>query len=251
LARETQRPLLLIVDDELGARQLLADLLTNEGYGVMTASSGGEALARVAETVPDLILLDVQMPAPNGLEVCRRLRERQINVPIIFVTARAEEVDEVAGIMAGADYYITKPFKRTHVKLTVMAALRRPVSYDQDSAGGRPPLRWRDLTLDEERFEVRLQNRRLAVSRAEFQILSALMKAQGRVVTRARLLEEIWEVDAALRCTSRTIDLHVSHLRENLGEHRHLIETVRGIGYRMRSEEEGREDPPEEKPRRR
>jgi DNA-binding response OmpR family regulator len=251
LARETQRPLLLIVDDELGSRQLLADLLTGEGYGVVTASSGGEALARVADAAPDLILLDVQMPSPNGLEVCRRLRERQINVPIIFVTARAEEVDEVAGIMAGADYYITKPFKRTHVKYTVMAALRRPVSYQHDPAGGRPPLRWRDLTVDEERFEARLQNRRLPVSRAEFQILAALVKAQGRVVTRSRLLEEIWEVDAALRCSSRTIDLHVSHLRDILGEQWHLIETVRGIGYRMRSEEEGPGGPPQAKARRR
>jgi DNA-binding response OmpR family regulator len=248
LVREAQRPLLLIVDDELGARQLLVDLLTDEGYAVVTASSGVEALARVAESPPDLILLDVQMPSPNGLEVCRRLRERQINVPIIFVTARAEEVDEVAGIMAGADYYVTKPFKRTHVKLTVMAALRSRAREQQGAGAGTEPLRWRELTVDEDRFEVRLQNRRLPVSRAEFQIMTALVKAQGRVVTRARLLEEIWEVDAALRCTSRTIDLHVSHLRESLGEHRHLIETVRGVGYRMRSEEEPPGDSPRAKP---
>lgn len=251
MARETQRPLLLIVDDELGARKLLTDILTGEGYAIMTASSGLEALARVAETTPDLILLDVQMPSPNGLEVCRRLRERQINIPILFVTARGEDVDEVAGIMAGADYYITKPFKRTHVTLTVMAALRRREIDRDGSASDARPLRWRELTVDEDRFEVRLLNRRLPVSRAEFQILTALVKAQGRVVTRARLLEEIWDADAGLRCSSRTIDLHISHLRDTLKDYRHLIETVRGVGYRMHSEEEGSGDPPESKSRRR
>jgi DNA-binding response OmpR family regulator len=225
---------LLIVDDELSSRQLLADLLSEEGYGIVTASNGAEALQRVAESLPSLILLDWQMPGLSGIEVCRRLREQGIPIPILFVTGRTEEVDHVAAVMCGADHYITKPFSRTDLKMKVYAALRRQTSYQPGNSPEAAPLRWGPLEVDEERRRVRIEDRSLSLSPAEFSVLAILVRAQGRVVSRTDILEELWSLTSR-NLESRTIDLHISHIRKEMGDDRHLIETVRQVGYRLRS----------------
>lgn len=230
---------ILLVDDERAILTLLSYPLRKDGYEVVQASDGSEALSRFAEGRFDLVVLDVMMPKLDGLEVCRRLRSSSA-VPIIMLTAKAEEIDKVLGLELGADDYITKPFSMREFRSRVKAALRR-AEMGAPTAVAEPieePLRAGELSIDFAKRSVRVAGEHVQTTFVEFEILSALALSAGRVFTRDVLLSRIWG-DSAYR-DPRTIDVHIRHLREKLErdpkEPEYLF-TVRGVGYRFRDDE--------------
>jgi DNA-binding response OmpR family regulator len=230
-------PRILLVDDEQSVQTLLSYPLRKEGYDVVQAFDGREALARFGEAPFDLVVLDVMMPRLDGLEVCRRLRERSA-VPIIMLTAKAEEIDKVLGLELGADDYITKPFSLREFRSRVKAALRRAQMAHQAEPGDEEPVEVLDLRVDLAKRTVRVRGGDVATTFVEFELLAALATAPGRVWTRDMLLERIWG-DSAYR-DPRTIDVHIRHLREKLerdAKDPEYLFTVRGVGYRFRDTE--------------
>src|SRR3712207_1337201 len=229
-------PRILLVDDEHAIQTLLSYPLQKDGYEVVCASDGREALARFGEGTWDLIVLDVMMPRLDGLEVCRRVRAKS-TVPIIMLTARAEEVDKVVGLELGADDYITKPFSLREFRSRVKAALRRSAWSErtQALAGENETLEVGELRIDFAKRTVRVRGDDVAATYVEFEILRALACNPGRVFTRDMLLTRIWG-DSAFR-DPRTIDVHIRHLREKLerdAKDPEFLFTVRGVGYRFR-----------------
>jgi DNA-binding response OmpR family regulator len=228
-------PRILLVDDEQAIQTLLSYPLQKDGYDVVCASDGREALARFGESEFDLVVLDVMMPRLDGLEVCRRLRAKS-RVPIIMLTARAEEVDKVVGLELGADDYITKPFSMREFRSRVKAALRRATwGTRAQELGDDEPLAVADLRIDFAKRTVRMAGEDVPVTYVEFEILRALACNPGRVFTRDMLLTRIWG-DSAFR-DPRTIDVHIRHLREKLerdAKEPEYLFTVRGVGYRFR-----------------
>jgi DNA-binding response OmpR family regulator len=219
---------ILLVDDEQPIQTLLSFPLQRDGYEVVQASDGREALARFAEQTFDLVVLDVMLPKMDGLEVCRRLRARS-SVPIIMLTAKSEEIDKVLGLELGADDYITKPFSMREFRSRVKAALRR--------AGMARPEEGEvlDLRIDPAKRTVTLRGDQVPTTFVEFEILTSLASNPGRVYTRDMLLSRVWG-DSAYR-DPRTIDVHIRHLREKLeadAKEPEYIFTVRGVGYRFR-----------------
>ena len=226
---------ILLVDDERSVQTLLAYPLTKDGYEVISAHDGREALERFAQHRFDLVVLDIMLPKLDGIEVCRRLRSRS-QVPIIMLTAKDDEVDKVLGLEIGADDYITKPFSVREFRSRVRAALRRSEMLRARGVG-EAPIAAGELEVDFERREVRMQGEPVKLTYVEFEILAALASAPGRVLTRDLLLERIWG-DSAYR-DPRTIDVHIRHLREKVEPDPHQPEyllTVRGVGYRFRDE---------------
>jgi DNA-binding response OmpR family regulator len=235
---------ILLVDDELAILTLLSYPLRKDGYEVVQASDGSEALSRFAEGRFDLVVLDVMMPKPDGLEVCRRLRA-QSSVPIIMLTAKAEEIDKVLGLELGADDYITKPFSMREFRSRVKAALRRAGMGAPGGGGTQPeqaserPLQAGELAIDFAKRSVRVRGEHVQTTFVEFEILSALALSPGRVFTRDMLLSRIWG-DSAYR-DPRTIDVHIRHLREKVereAKEPEYLFTVRGVGYRFRDDEQ-------------
>src|SRR6266566_23223 len=228
---------ILLVDDEQSIQTLLSYPLRKDGFEVVRAADGREALSRFTEQPFDLVVLDVMLPQLDGLEVCRRLRARS-SVPIIMLSAKSEEIDKVLGLELGADDYITKPFSMREFRSRVKAALRRadmarPAEVDGDDA----PLSVVGLDVDFAKRTVRVREAAVKTTYVEFEILSALARAPGRVFTRDMLLERVWG-DAAFR-DPRTIDVHIRHLREKLerdAKEPEYIFTVRGVGYRFRDD---------------
>ncbi len=221
------------MDDEQAVQTLLTYPLRKEGYEVVGATDGQEALDRFGEERFDLVVLDIMLPKLDGIEVCRRLRTRS-QVPIIMLTAKGDEVDKVAGLEMGADDYITKPFSVREFRSRVKAALRRGGMAGQ-AMGASEPIRAGDLQIDFERRSVLLDSKQIQLTYVEFEILAALAAAPGRVFTREMLLEHIWG-DATYR-DPRTVDVHIRHLREKLesdAKHPEYLFTVRGVGYRFR-----------------
>ncbi len=217
---------LLLADDEAGLVALMRRYFTDAGYQVLTAASGDEALAQAAQQ-PDLILLDINMPGPDGLDVCRRLREH-LSCPILFLTARIETGDKVAGFQAGGDDYIVKPFDLDELGARVAAHLRR-----EGRSQSRPVLRFfGDLSIDYTRRQVTLNGTELPFSKTEFGILELLSLNAGQVFDRERIYEAVLGLDA--RGSSDTVMEHVRKIRAKLAAHtRHsYIETVWGVGYR-------------------
>jgi DNA-binding response OmpR family regulator len=234
---------ILLVDDERAILTLLSYPLRKDGYEVVQASDGGEALSRFAESRFDLVVLDVMMPKLDGLEVCRRLRA-QSSVPIIMLTAKAEEIDKVLGLELGADDYITKPFSMREFRSRVKAALRRAGMGAPASDAAHPeqaeeaPLQSGELAIDFAKRSVRVRGEHVQTTFVEFEILSALALSPGRVFTRDVLLARIWG-DSAYR-DPRTIDVHIRHLREKVeldAKEPEYLFTVRGVGYRFRDDE--------------
>lgn len=225
----------LLVDDEHAIQTLLSYPLQKDGYEVVCASDGREALTRFGEGTYDLVVLDVMMPRMDGLEVCRRLRAKS-TVPIIMLTARAEEVDKVVGLELGADDYITKPFSMREFRSRVKATLRRSTWQQRtQEVGDDEPLEVKDLRIDFAKRAVRVRGGEVQVTYVEFEILKALACNPGRVFTREMLLTRIWG-DSAFR-DPRTIDVHIRHLREKLeidAKDPEYLFTVRGVGYRFR-----------------
>jgi DNA-binding response OmpR family regulator len=234
-------PRILLVDDEHAIQTLLSYPLRKDGYEVVQATDGQAALARFAEGTYDLVVLDLMLPKLDGLEVCRRIRARS-TVPIIMLTARAEEIDKVVGLEIGADDYITKPFSMREFRSRVKAALRRAEMQPPDGArdgATNGPLEVPGLRIDFDKRAVTVRGGAAQTTFVEFEILAALATAPGRVFTREMLLTRIWG-DAAYR-DPRTIDVHIRHLREKLeldAKHPEYLFTVRGVGYRFRDDGE-------------
>jgi len=223
---------ILLVDDEDAVQKLLTYPLEREGFRVMQARDGEEALRRFGAERVDLVVLDLMLPKLDGLEVCRRLRA-QSTVPIIMLTARDDELDKVVGLELGADDYITKPFSIREFRSRVRALLRRATIGGQ--ADGRDVLQMDGLRVDLARRTVAARGEPVDLTYVEFEILRTLATRPGRVLSRQALLEALWG-DYAYR-EPRTIDVHVRHLREKLEVDPHepeLIQTVRGVGYRLR-----------------
>ncbi|HEY6145044.1 MAG TPA: response regulator transcription factor [Solirubrobacterales bacterium] len=223
---------ILLVDDEQSIQTLLSYPLRKDGYHVTSALDGSEALRRFEEGRFDLVILDLMLPQMGGVEVCRQLRSRS-QVPIIMLTAKGSETDKVAGLEVGADDYITKPFSMREFRSRVKAALRRSRMGGESSDDGA--IECGELTIDFDRRMVTLDAEEVKVTYVEFEILGALARSPGRVLTRETLLEHVWG-DSDYR-DPRTVDVHIRHLREKLErepkEPEYLF-TVRGVGYRFR-----------------
>jgi two-component system, OmpR family, response regulator len=225
----TESATILLVDDEDAVQKLLTYPLEHEGFRVLQARDGEEAPRRFESEHVDLVVLDVMLPKLDGLEVCRRLRA-QSTVPIVMLTARDDELDKVVGLELGADDYITKPFSIREFRSRVRALLRRAALGAE--GGSRDVLALDGLAIDLSRRLVELNGRRVDLTYVEFELLRSLVAKPGRVFSRQALLQGLWG-DYAYR-EPRTIDVHIRHLREKLGEPE-LIETVRGVGYRART----------------
>jgi DNA-binding response OmpR family regulator len=225
---------ILLVDDEQSIQTLLSYPLRKEGYDVVQATDGRQALERFEEQPFDLVVLDLMLPKIDGLEVCRRLRSRS-SVPIIMLTAKSEEIDKVVGLELGADDYITKPFSLREFSSRIKAALRRAEMTQTAGAGpDEAPLQVLDQRVDFLKRTVRVRGFEAPLTFVEFEILSALARNPGRVFTRDMLLSRIWG-DSAYR-DPRTIDVHIRHLREKIErdpKDPEYLFTVRGVGYRF------------------
>jgi DNA-binding response OmpR family regulator len=228
-----RRSTVLLVDDEESVQKLLTYPLEREGYMVVQARDGEEALKRYRETPVDLVILDLMLPRLDGLAVCRRLREERSAVPIIMLTARGDEGDKVLGLELGADDYITKPFSIREFMSRVRALLRRA---QLSSLGARVEvIEVDDLRIDTSRRTVEARGEAVQLTYLEFELLRMLASSPGRVFTRKELLDELWG-GSDFR-DPRTIDVHVRHLREKVERdpaEPELIFTVRGAGYRFR-----------------
>ena len=224
---------ILLVDDEEAVQKLLAYPLEREGFRVVQARDGEQALARFAAERVDLVVLDIMLPKLDGLEVCKRLRA-QSAVPIIMLTARDDELDKVVGLELGADDYITKPFSIREFRSRVRALLRRAaVSRDGDDGDG--VIAVDGLRVDQARRVVEVDGKAIQLTYVEFELLRALASNPGRVFSRQRLLESLW--GGSEYREPRTIDVHIRHLREKLerdpADPQYIL-TVRGVGYRFR-----------------
>jgi len=224
---------ILLVDDEQSIQTLLSYPLRKDGYEVVSALDGQEALQRFAESRFDLVVLDLMLPQVDGVEVCRRMRSRS-QVPIIMLTAKGDEVDKVVGLEVGADDYITKPFSLREFRSRVKAAIRR----SRMPGGGQAdeePITSADMEIDFGRRTVTVRGSEARLTYVEFEILAALARSPGRVLSRETLLEHVW--GGSDYRDPRTVDVHIRHLREKLEadprEPEYLF-TVRGVGYRFR-----------------
>ncbi len=217
---------ILVVDDEDNIRDLAALYLQKEGFVVETASNGREAIACFAQVQPAMVILDVMMPGMDGFEVCRELR-REHSVPILMLTARNEDIDKIVGLELGADDYMTKPFNPREMVARVKAILRRTES------GRRPQnaTTVANLSVDKARREAKVDGRQLDLRTKEFDLLVAFVENAGIAFTRDQLLETVWGYDYAGE--TRTVDVHVQHLRSKLTDAKVQIETLRGVGYKL------------------
>jgi two-component system phosphate regulon response regulator PhoB len=224
------RPLVLLVEDEPSQREVLAYNLEAEGFEVTQASNGEEALDSVAESAPDLILLDWMMPHVSGLEVCRRLKLKPEtrNIPVIMLSARSEEVDKVRGLETGADDYVVKPYSVVELMARLKAHLRRVRPASTGVA-----LEWGDIRLDPETHRVTRSGAMLKLGPTEFRLLATFLEKPGRVFSRDQLLDRVWGRD--IYVDTRTVDVHIGRLRKALmasgGDD--PLRTVRGAGYAL------------------
>ena len=217
---------ILVVDDERNIVELVRLYLEKEGFNVVAASDGEQALVQFERADPDLVVLDVMLPKLDGFEVCRELRRRG-DVPILMLTARSEDIDAIVGLELGADDYVTKPFNPRALVARVKAILRRT---DVTAKGGRP-IQVGDLRIDPRRREASVGDRRLDLRAREFDLLAALARDPGVVLSRDALLEDVWGTD--FPGETRTVDVHVAEVRKKLGDDGPQVETIRGIGYRL------------------
>jgi two-component system, OmpR family, response regulator MprA len=220
---------ILVVDDEPAVRDSLRRALELEGYSVDLAADGGEALERLgANGEPDALILDILMPRMDGLEACRRLRREGYRLPVLMLTAREEVENRVAGLDAGADDYVTKPFALEELLARIRALLRRT------SAGSGEILRFADLELDPKTREVRRGGEPIELTRTEFSLLELFLLNPRQVLTRSLIFERVWGYDFGL--SSNSLDVYIGYLRRKTeaGRAPRLIQTVRGVGYALR-----------------
>jgi len=220
--------LILLVDDEPSIIQLARMYLEREGFRIQSVNDGEAALDLVSREHPALVVLDVMLPKLDGFEVCRRLRASNSPTAILMLTARDEDIDKIIGLELGADDYLTKPFNPRELVARVKAILRRGDRKDADTA---KPIHIGDLIVDPARREVRLASRTLNLRAQEFDLLLALAEHRGLVLSREQILQKAWGFD--FYGQTRTVDVHVAHLRKKLEESSVKIETVTGVGYKL------------------
>jgi phosphate regulon transcriptional regulator PhoB len=228
----TQKPpnkRVLVADDEPDVLNLVSLNLKGAGFTVLQAEDGLTALQQAKESLPALIVLDLMLPEMSGLEVCKVLKKdaQTAQIPVIMLTAKAEEIDRIVGLELGADDYITKPFSPRELVLRVKSVLRRA------SAAGEPSdhLTLGDIQVDRSRYEVLVKGKPIEFTATEFKLLALLMERRGRVQSRDVLLNDVWGYESII--DTRTVDTHIRRLREKLGKTADCIETIRGFGYRI------------------
>lgn len=222
----------LVVDDEKDLVELVKYHLEKEGLKCLEARDGETALQMARERTPDLMVLDLMLPGVDGLEVCRKLRKdpKTSSIAIIMLTAKAEEVDRIVGLEMGADDYMVKPFSPRELLARVKAVLRRGQGQDMPTLK-----RVGTLEVDEGKHQVTVEGTVVELTVKEFDLLCALMRANGRVLNREQILETVWGYSNAVDIESRTVDVHIRRLREKLGSECARIVTVKGVGYRFES----------------
>lgn len=222
---------ILIVDDEKDIVKMLDYNLKKEGFRVISAHDGEDALSLAAREHPDLVLLDLMLPIMDGLDVCRAIKKepKTADIPIIMLTAKAQESDKIVGLELGADDYVTKPFSPREVVARVKAVLRRAKEKD------KPPAFFErgDLRIDFDKIQVSVKGKPAELTAKEFELLATLVKAKGRVLSRDYLLDTIWGYDHAMEIQTRTVDVHVRTLRKKLKTAAKFIITVKNYGYRF------------------
>jgi len=226
---------ILLVDDEKDIVEFLQYNLIQEGFKVITAFNGKEALEKISQK-PDLIILDVMMPKMDGYEVCSKIRsmEEFKNTPIIFLTAKASEQDEVLGLNIGADDFIQKPISPKKLTARVKSNLRK-LETAQVEMNNMKEIKAGPLTINKEKYSVSLSGTLIVFPKKEFEILAYLASNPGKVFHRDKILSDIWGTEIFV--VERTIDVHVRKIREKLGSYADLIETIKGVGYRFKSDE--------------
>lgn len=224
-------PRILVLDDEPDVTELLEYNLEQDGYRVEVLNDPLQFIAKVREFEPNLMVLDIMMPELNGLQLCRIARSdpSMKHIPIIFLSARSEAEDRIKGLETGADDYISKPFSTKELQLRIANMLNR--SQAPESGTGQNRIEIEGIVIDEELHELTIDGERVVLTATEFRLLKLLMERKGRVQSREHLLVNVWHYDTDIE--TRTVDTHIRRVREKLGPYAHLIETVRGVGYRM------------------
>jgi DNA-binding response OmpR family regulator len=228
-----ERRRILIIDDERELRTMLSSYLQAEGFETLEAANGQQGLESAKKTEPDLVILDVGLPGIDGFEVLRRLRQRS-DVPVIMLTARAEEMDRVVGLTVGADDYVTKPFSPREISARITAILRRSSIAMRSGEEEEQVLRFEGLIIDSAKREVVVDGQPVEMSTLEFDLLAALAASPGRVFSREQLMEKVWGWDYF--GVDRVVDVHVVNIRKALGDnaaHPRFVGTVRGVGYKF------------------
>lgn len=226
---------ILVVDDDEDILRLVSSALKARGFNVLTASTGTDGVRLCASEHPDLVILDIELPDRDGIDVCQEIRRTNV-VPIIFLTVRSDETDVVLGLGVGADYYMTKPFRVSELVAGVEAALRRETVYAERKRR-RKLLEVKDLVLDLSAFEVRKADKQINLTSTEFRLLQALAEHPDQVLTRDQLLDHVWDLKADGIYT-RTVDVHIGRLRRKIESNParpEYIVTVPGLGYKMPS----------------
>jgi two-component system alkaline phosphatase synthesis response regulator PhoP len=220
---------IMVVDDDRDIRRLVESILAKEGFVTIGAESGADALKKVENSKPDLIILDLQLPDKDGFEVCKILRADPTTrtIPVVFLTVQNLDSYKIAGLEMGADDYITKPFNQTELVARVKAVLRRAEWRDTKDV----PVKEGPLSVDMEKHTVIMDGKSLNLAPKEFDLLLALMRNQGKVLTRSELSESVWGQEYSNN--TRTVDVHVGRLRRKLGKHGDRVRTVERIGYRF------------------
>jgi len=226
---------ILLVDDEPDIVEFLKYNLEQQNFEVIVGYNGEEALQKLAEK-PDLIVLDIMMPKLDGFETCKRIREKKEfeNVPIVFLTAKAGEIDEIKGLELGASDYIQKPISPNKLIARVNSNLRKAESANFNKSG-LIKVKYGPIDINKEKYEVFIDGEKKIFPRKEFEVLYFLVNNPGKVFGREVLLKEVWGADVYV--IDRTVDVHVRKIREKLGKHADLIETIKGVGYRLKSVE--------------
>ncbi|SHE39717.1 winged helix-turn-helix domain-containing protein [Desulforamulus putei] len=226
---------ILVVDDETNILELIKFNLEKDGHLVMTTTGGEEGLRLAKMELPDLVILDVMLPEPDGLEICRRLRSDPATsmMPILMVSARGDTLDRVVGLEMGADDYIAKPFSPRELSARVKAALRR-VKHEKPALMTGRELRSGGIVLDTEKFQVEVEGQPVSFTPKEFKLLKILMSHPGKVFTREQLLDRVWGFD--FNVDTRTVDVHIRYVRQKIEPNPAnptYIKTVRGVGYKF------------------
>jgi two-component system alkaline phosphatase synthesis response regulator PhoP len=224
----------ILVDDEKDIVDLLSYNLSKEGFAVITARNGKEALEKVKQK-PDLIILDVMMPEMNGLQVVQELKKEKKTaaIPVILLTAKGSETDEIVGLEVGADDYIVKPVKMGKIVARVHAALRRQEQAALKSLPQLDIIKIKDFEINVSSYTANIGNKKLVLPRKEFETLVYLIRNKGRVLSRESILNAVWGEN--IHVVDRTVDVHIRKIREKLGDYAEYIETVAGVGYRFKA----------------
>mgnify|MGYP001405860758 FL=1 len=224
----------LVVDDEKDIVDILKYNLERENeFEVLTAKNGREAI-ELAQSIPDLILLDIMMPELNGFEVCKQLKNNSetAKIPVIFLTAKENEIDEILGLEIGADDYISKPISPRKVIARIKSVIRRTTGDNEKTPKLEENIKFKNLEIDSSSHSVRINNNEVFFPKKEFQLLHFLLSNKGKVYSREILLNQIWGEN--IYVVDRTVDVHVAKVREKLGDYSDYIETIKGLGYRFK-----------------